>query len=93
MSPLNIAMICVRTVYVCMCVCMCVCVCLLSLCKCVCDILFLHFIFLAFASTVFYIFLLFHYVLCATLQRVSITEYVSTVDPVPYNVCNCLCGF
>ena len=27
MSPLNIAMICVRTVYVCMCVCMCVCVC------------------------------------------------------------------
>ena len=30
--------------------------------------------------------------MCTTLQRVSITEHVSTVDPVPYIVCNCLSG-
>ena len=52
---------------VCACVCVCVCVCLwycllLYLCKCVCNVLFLRFIFLAFVSTVIYVFILFHYV-------------------------------
>ena len=29
--------------------------------------------------------------MCTTLQLVSIIEYVSTVDPVPYITCNNVC--